>query len=238
MQVSRFGPLRARVTPPRPGVADRGLVVLLHGYGAPGGDLAPLGRQLPAPPGVRFAFPEAPLELMPGYDARAWWPIDVAALEAALSAGTHRDRGLEDPPELPQVAAALEAFLDALTAELGLTQAPLVLGGFSQGAMLSCELAARSARPLAGLMVLSGTLLAAERWAEGFKARAGLPVLQSHGRSDPLLSFADAERLKALFEAAATRHTWLPFHGQHELPRSLFEATGSFLGDLFESPDA
>src|SRR5262245_45871791 len=67
----------------REGGGEGPLVVLLHGFGAPGDDLVPLFRQLDVPRSVRFAFPEAPIDLGelvgPAYaGGRAWWMIDPA----------------------------------------------------------------------------------------------------------------------------------------------------------------
>lgn len=239
MELTSFGGLGVRVSPARPGEKSRGLVVLMHGFGASGADLVPLARQIPTPAGVRYAFPEAPILLDPHFDARAWWPIDVVALERAMARGEHRDRTQEEPPELAQVSEQLDACLGELQRSLGLEGLPLVLGGFSQGSMLACDVAARSQRPLAGLWVFSGTLLAEPRWREGFerrgKAEPRLRVLQSHGRQDPLLAFAHAERLKATFESSGLPVTWLPFNGQHELPRSILGAASEFLDAVFGS---
>src|SRR5688500_15180988 len=61
------------------------VVVLLHGFGAPGEDLVPLFRVLDVPREVRFVFPAAPIELpLPLTDARAWWMIDLAEMEESL----------------------------------------------------------------------------------------------------------------------------------------------------------
>ena len=61
MRKIRMGGLELRLTGGTDG--DGGgpgaLVVLFHGYGAPGDDLVALGGALDAPPGTRFAFPEA-----------------------------------------------------------------------------------------------------------------------------------------------------------------------------------
>ena len=43
------------------GGGDGPVVVLLHGFGAPGDDLVPLTRFLAVPRAVRFVFPAAPL---------------------------------------------------------------------------------------------------------------------------------------------------------------------------------
>src|SRR5262249_43254386 len=50
-------------------------IVLCHGFGAPGDDLASLWRAVDVGRGVRWFFPEAPLDLsaMFGAPARAWW---------------------------------------------------------------------------------------------------------------------------------------------------------------------
>src|SRR5262249_10254791 len=79
------------------------LVLLLHGYGAPGDDLMVLGDVLKGPAGTRWVFPEGPLPLDMGYgNARAWWLIDMARLESDRLAGRVRDMSSEVPRGLPQ----------------------------------------------------------------------------------------------------------------------------------------
>ena len=68
--------------------------------------------------------------------------------------------------------------------------------GFSQGAMISLDLALRSERPLAGLALMSATMLCASEWTALMPRRAKLPVMQSHGRVDPLLPYELAEKLR------------------------------------------
>ena len=58
----------------REGSGDGPLVILLHGFGAPGDDLVALWRYLKVPDDVRFMFTAAPLELDMGLgSSRAWW---------------------------------------------------------------------------------------------------------------------------------------------------------------------
>ena len=59
MRTTTLGQLTVHLTggTDREGGGDGPLVVLLHGFGAPGTDLVPLWRELRAPPGTRFAFP-------------------------------------------------------------------------------------------------------------------------------------------------------------------------------------
>jgi phospholipase/carboxylesterase len=89
MQQRKFGDIEVRLTggADREGGGDGPLVVLMHGFGAPGTDLVGLWRVLDVPRDVRFAFPEAPNEIpgMPG--ARAWWMLDLQRVEAAMAEG-------------------------------------------------------------------------------------------------------------------------------------------------------
>jgi phospholipase/carboxylesterase len=204
-------------------------VVLLHGFGAPGTDLVPLWRVLDVPRETRFVFPAAPLEthMMPGADSRAWWNIDMVRLQSAMERGELRDLSAEEPEGLAEARQTMDAFLRALAEELAPNK--LVLGGFSQGAMLSVDVALRTEHRPAALVILSGTLLAEKIWVSRMKALAGLPVFQSHGADDPLLPYALAERLKEELTAAGARVTFEAFRGGHEIPPSVLDGVGTFL---------
>lgn len=202
----------------RDGSGDGPIVVLLHGYGAPGTDLVPLARQLDVPRSVRFAFPMAPLELAEVPGGRAWWPIDVMALQQALLEGRERDLSLSEPDGLAPAREQIETALHALG------DAPVLLGGFSQGAMLALDVALHTQRPLAGVVLMSGTLLCEDAWRSLAAAQSPLEVLQSHGRADPMLPFTQAERLRDLLTAAGHRVEFVPFNGGHEIPLGVLDA--------------
>jgi len=238
MRELELGGLHARVTggADREGGGDGPVLVLLHGFGAPGTDLVPLWRVLDVPRGTRFVFPEAPLDLGPAYmGGRAWWMIDIARLERELAAGG-RDLTREVPDGLAEARAQLIALLDAVERELAADPARTVIGGFSQGAMLACDVALRTSRKVAGLALLSTTLLAEEEWIPLMPARVGLPVLQSHGQADPLLPFAIADRLRGELVRAGLAVRWVPFRGGHEIPGVVLDELGRFLRDTL-APD-
>lgn len=211
-------------------------MVLLHGFGAPADDLVPLADELDAPPGTRFIFPGAPHELPMGYfDARAWWMIDMERLQRAIILGELRDLSKEVPEGLSEARGLVDELLDEVQARYQVPGERLVLGGFSQGAMLSADVALRSARRLAGLVLMSGTLLAEAEWVPLMPARAGLKVLQSHGTMDPILPFPLAERLRDHLKAAGLEVTFLPFHGQHQIPASMLQHLSQLLQGLAKS---
>jgi len=230
MKTETFGELSCVVTggDDREGGGDGPVIVLLHGFGAPGTDLVSLWRVLDVPRGTRFVFPAAPLDLSYAYgmgDARAWWMIDMAALDAAVRSGTFREFGKEIPEGLADSRAKLIATLDAIEARM--KPSALMLGGFSQGAMLSLDVALHTTRPIASLALMSGTLLAEEVWAPLLAARKGLPVVQSHGTHDPILPFVVAEKLRDRLTAAGLEVDFVPFRGQHEIPPVVLQTLGA-----------
>lgn len=214
-------------------------IVLCHGFGAPGDDLVPLAPELlscrPELSGrTLFVFPQAPLsppEFRP-FGGRAWWPLDMARLQAAIASGEFRDLRRDAPPRLPAAREEVRSLLAAVTDRFGLPVERIVLGGFSQGAMLTTDVTLHLAAPPAALVVYSGTLLNEAEWRKLAPARRGLPVLQSHGWEDPILPFAAAEWLRDLLSAAGLDVTFLPFHGGHTISRSAIRATADLLASL------
>ncbi len=217
------------------GADDRGggdgpTVVLMHGFGAGGDDLVELANYVEAPPGTRWVFPAAPLELGGLYgDSRAWWMIDLARLERELGAGRAIDRADEVPDGLPAARAAVLGVLDALARDFGRTDARTVLGGFSQGAMLTVDVALHAPGKLAGLALMSGTLIAESIWRPRAAALAGTTIFQSHGTKDALLAFSGAERLRDFLLAAGAEVGFMPFPGGHELPPPVLAGLGDLL---------
>ena len=217
-------------------------VVLLHGFGAPGTDLVPLWRQVGVAPSVRFAFVEAPHRLCDpkfGFPAdfgegRAWWLIDLPRLQLAMLQGRSREVAREVPEGLAEARAAVAGVLDELEREHGVTRP--VLGGFSQGGMLACDVAFRTQRALSGLVVMSGTVIAEDEWAELMPEREGLPVLQSHGRNDPLLGFESAVRLREMMTEAGLEVEWVEFGGGHGISDGVVSALGAFIDRVTREP--
>lgn len=237
MKVDQLGGLKVRLIG---GTDGRGggsgpAVVLLHGWGAPGDDLVPLGHEIDAPTGTRYVFPEAPLSLQMGFgDSRGWWMLDIEKRQREIAAGRARDLSREIPAGLAEARAKVVAVLDELERRLGAKQ--IVLGGFSQGAMLACDVALRSGRPLAGLVLLSGTLLAQDEWTPLIPKRKGLRVFQSHGSADPLLPSFMAEQLRDLLKQGGLAVEWVGFRGGHEIPGPVLDRLSGFLRAVLASP--
>ncbi len=215
------------------------LVVLCHGFGAPGDDLAGLGPEiLRREPGlaehVRFVFPEAPLSLdsLGMYGGRAWWHLDIAAFNAAIESGNPRILRDDKPEGLTFAQEMLTELVTLASEKWNVPLSRTVLGGFSQGSMVATEVTLRLPESIAGLCVFSGTLINEKEWKELAPAREGLPVLQSHGRQDPILPFVAAELLRDLLTEAKLDVQFIPFAGPHTIPLEALEAFCGMLSTL------
>ncbi|MBI4510758.1 MAG: hypothetical protein HY698_14075 [Deltaproteobacteria bacterium] len=212
------------------GSGDGPVVILLHGFGAPGNDLVPLASVLRIPR-ARFIFPAAPLLLETNYfgESRAWWMIDQERIEQDLATGRPRDRSKEHPAGLPEARRQIVRLLSDTCRMFEVPSERIALGGFSQGAMLACDVALRTDMPLAGLILLSGTLICEDEWTDLMPKRARLPIFQSHGASDRLLPFSSAVKLRDLWTSQGARVDWVEFPGEHEIPIEVLTQLATYL---------
>lgn len=216
-----------------PATAERRFVlVLLHGLMMTPEDLAPFAHSMNLPAIV--LFPRGPVEAfdLDGPKGRAFWATDPKARAAAIAKGP-RDFIVYDPPDLPAARATLDAYMRAVgDAHPDL---PVVLGGFSQGAMLTCSTllhlpSAPWRARLAGLVLLSGSRVAGADWTpDRFGVFAGLRVYQSHGEQDPDLSFAAGVALRDTLAGAGASVTFTAFEGVHEIPLVAWRGLRKFL---------
>ena len=95
--------------------------------------------------------------------------------------------------------------------------------------MVASEVAFRSDTPLAGLVLLSGTVVDEASWRAGYARRRGLPVFVAHGRRDGVLPFASSDRMRQDLHAAGLDVTWYPFDGSHAIPADVVTALNRFL---------
>lgn len=156
----------------------KSLVVFLHGYGANGADLLDIGDVLaPHLPDTAFVAPDAADRVPGAPSGYQWFPIPRfdGSSEAQAEAG------------LTRATADIDAFLDQRLAYEGLDTGALAIVGFSQGAMMSLQVAPRRAAPMAAVVAISGRLLRPERLGTETKSR--MPILIMHGDQDAVVEF-------------------------------------------------
>jgi phospholipase/carboxylesterase len=160
--------------------------VLLHGRGADELDLFPLLDFFDPERRLVAATPRAPLALPPG----GWhW---YAFMQV----------GRPDPATFNAVYPRAAEWLDGFLAEHGVSHDRLVLGGFSQGGVMTYALGLGTGRPRpAALFALSSFV----PMVEGFEldlAPPLPPVAIGHGTLDPVISVEFGRAAKNLLERA------------------------------------
>ena len=211
---------------------EKETVILLHGYGANANDLATLAAAFPALSECNFIFPQGPhlIPIGPGIEGNAWFPIDEEALNQAMSSGTHRKLEEIDPPGLDKSLADILRLLTEINQPLD----KVILGGFSQGAMLSLEVALNLPQAFKGLLLFSGALLKETIWKQKASQLTSTRFFQSHGVYDPLLSFNAAKRLFDILKNADHHGEFHSFDGGHEIPQDIINNADKFLTKIMQ----
>jgi phospholipase/carboxylesterase len=164
------------VTQPEPLVAlwrepagePEGALVLLHGRGADEHDLYPLLDLLDPERRLLGVTPGGPLHLPPG--GRHWYALGGIPTP--------------DPETFLSTAPRLAAFLDALPVPFE----RVVLGGFSQGTVMTWAMTLGPGRPRpAGVLALSGFLPRVPGYPLDPGRLADVPVAVAHGTLDPVI---------------------------------------------------
>jgi len=197
-------------------------VFLIHGYGANAQDLFPLAKYLDEHGQYQWHFPQAPIELesYPNFTARAWFNIDNS-LPMPRQYQNLTPKGFHEAANL-LTEAILASAIDS---------SQIVLGGFSQGAMMAIEVVLRAQLQFKGAVLLSTTLINQQRWQRKIDTFPyELNLYQSHGKQDPLLSFENAQALYNMLSSnEKISVNFTSFNGGHEIPQIILQELHEFL---------
>jgi phospholipase/carboxylesterase len=172
--------------------APQGALVLSHGRGADELDLLPLADLLDPEQRLVGLLPRGPLALPPG--GAHWYIV--------------REIGYPDEETFTETFREASAWLDAALEEAGVPIERTVLGGFSQGAVMSYSLGLAATRPRpAGIIAMSGFIPHVDGFELDLESAAGLPVSISHGTYDPVIGVEFGQDARdRLREAGADVH--------------------------------
>jgi phospholipase/carboxylesterase len=170
-----------------------GALVLLHGRGADERDLLPLADALDPQRRLEALTPRGPLALPPG---GAHWYIVPRV-------------GFPDPGTFRESFRLLSGWLDAVPEATGIPWERTVLGGFSQGAVMTYALGLGSGRPApAALVALSGFIPTVEGFDLELESRSGFPVAIGHGTHDPVIGVEFGRAARERLETAGLDVTY------------------------------
>jgi phospholipase/carboxylesterase len=172
-----------------------GALVLFHGRGANEFDLLPLLDALDPDRRLDGFCPRAPLSLPPG--GAHWYVVPRV--------------GYPDPASFAEGFAAAAGFVDSLPHER------VVVGGFSQGAVLAFSVGLGRGRPRpAAIVAFSGFIPEVEGWELDADAPFP-PIAIAHGTYDPIISVDFAHRARGTLEAAGAEVLYRESPMQHSI---------------------
>ena len=189
-----------------------GALVLLHGRGADEHDLSPLLDALDPKRRLLGITPRGPLSLPPG--GAHWYALGGIPTP--------------DPSTFWPTFEAASAWLDALPVPLD----RIVLGGFSQGAVMSWALGlgrGGGKRP-AGIIALSGFMPVVEGLKLDLSGLEGYPIAIGHGTHDPVISVEFGREARELVEPAGAKLTYREYPLPHTIDPSFLPELRGFVG--------
>ena len=170
-----------------PAAEPEGALVLFHGRGASEHDLFPLLDALDPDRRLLGATPRGPLSLPPG--GAHWYAV--------------REIGFPDHATFSTSYELAAEWLDAFGAESGIPSERTILGGFSQGAVMTYALGLGMTRPRpAALIALSGFVPTVDGFSLDLDREPRPSVAIGHGVLDPIISVEWGRRARTLLERA------------------------------------
>jgi phospholipase/carboxylesterase len=202
---------------PAAGEPEGGLV-LFHGRGADENDLYPLLDFLDPERRLVAATPRGPLSLPPG--GAHWYIV--------------REIGYPDRETFDASYRLAGEWLAGFAEETGVPPERTVLGGFSQGAVMTYALGLGRARPRpAGLIALSGFIPS----VEGFELDSSPPlppVAIGHGSYDPVISVEWSRRARAQLVEAGAEVLYREYPLPHAVDPAYLSELSSWLAGVLE----
>lgn len=183
---------------------DRPLVIFIHGFGSSEQDLFGLKDRLS--PDYNYLSVRAPMELRPG--SYKWF---------TQKTGVPGYDGVTD--DLKSSGALLTRFIREATGKYRTQPQKVYLIGFSQGAMMSYEVALRDPKLVGGFAALSGRLLPVlESGLKDDRRLAGLKVFIGHGAEDHQVAYSGGPEAESTLKKLGLQPE---FHGYEGLEHSI-----------------
>jgi phospholipase/carboxylesterase len=206
----------------RPAAGEpEGALVLFHGRATDENDLFPLLDLLDPERRLLGVTPRGPLSLPPG--GNHWYVVKRV--------------GYPDPDTFHPTYELLTGWLDGLLAEHGIDHSDTVLGGFSQGTVMSYAVGLGAGRPQpAGIIALSGFMPTVDGFEIDLSGRDGFPVAIGHGAADPVISVEFAREAHKRLEAAGATVKYEEHPGGHHVDPRFVAGLSDWLIGISEAP--
>ena len=155
------------------GIKPDKLVILCHGFGSNGADLAGLVPHLQRVlTNAAYVSPNAPEPCFGAPNGFQWFALSTLSQEERL-VGTLKG------------APTLDHFIDQELERYGLSNKDLILVGFSQGTMMSLHAGLRRSSDIGGIVGFSGAMTLPDNWQDDITSRPSVVLI--HGDADNIV---------------------------------------------------
>lgn len=194
-----------------------GAIVLLHGRGADEHDLFPLFDMLDPKRRLIGATPRGPLSLPPG--GAHWYQVMRV--------------GYPDPTTFFPTFESLTAWFDGFLAANGVAPERVIVGGFSQGAVMSYALGLGTGRPRPAMIAaFSGFIPTVDGFELDLGGVEGYPIAIGHGTYDPVIEVGWGRKAKETLENAGADVRYQESPMPHTIDPAWVEKVAGFVADV------
>ncbi len=203
-------------------------VILLHGFGADGDDMAWLAPCFASAfPTTAFYCPTAP-EHVPDYPMGCQWFSLTEELQRLERADLRDfdDMCFSMMTKAKPAVRLIKDLMDKIEATHHIGQDKIVLAGFSQGGQLALQTGMSLAPAVAGIISFSGVIGLLEK--DEIKSKP--PILMTHGTDDATLPFAAHKATVAVLKSIGADVTDIVLKGEgHTISDEAIAAATAFL---------
>ena len=192
------------------------MLILLHGYGSHMGDLVGLAHVI-GTESYLYAFPNAPMPIQLGYGAEGYaWAKHEEGVAGTGTAASSQDAAQESEQRL-------DTFFTEILGLYEVPQGQIILGGFSQGAMMSFRLGLPQPDTFRGLVALSGRVQDPATLLPLLPQNRSQHIFIAHGARDQMISVEDARRSRRFLEAEGYGPEYHEYEMGHEISQEVMD---------------
>ena len=184
------------------------LVVLLHGFGSNMSDLAGLCPSID-PEGYVYICPNAPISMQVGLGAVGY------AWTQPGDSGT--------PDEADRAEQLISTLMDEVTEQYRVEAGQVVLGGFSQGGMMTYRCGLTNPGMFRAVVALSARVSDSDSLRERLPADRSQPIFIAHGTADTMIAVEDARQARRFLEAEGYEPRYEEYAMGHEITQGVLD---------------
>ncbi len=182
------------------------MIILLHGFGAHMGDLVSLAPAID-PEGYVYIFPNAPIpfEIGPGMTGFGWTQPRRIPQE------------LRRAEDIDQVVDMLASLVDEVTEQYPTEPGKIILGGFSQGGMMTYRYGLPNPQLFKGLAALSGVAPDEDTIRDRLPDDRSQPIFVAHGTGDTVIEVQMARDTRDFLQSEGYAPEYHEYIMAHEI---------------------